>query len=59
MLYPAFGEKLVKAVKDGLVPEERIDDAALQVSVRAAFAEVTIRNTANRLSAATNTCFSS
>ena len=35
-----FGEKLVKAVKDGLVPEERIDDAALRiVRTLLAFAE--------------------
>lgn len=26
-----FGDKLVKAVKDGLVPEERINDAALRI----------------------------
>jgi len=26
-----FGEKLVKAVRDGLVPEERINDAALRI----------------------------
>lgn len=31
MLTNYFGDKLVKAVKDGFVPEERIDDAALRI----------------------------
>lgn len=31
MLTRFFGEKLVKAVRDGFVPEQRIDDAALRI----------------------------
>ena len=31
MLTNYFGDKLIKAVRDGFVPEERIDDAALRI----------------------------